>query len=164
MTDWHVKTALYSALVFAILIAFLFLFTFGKEEEMAPAVSEASQEPTLAPLNSGQETRVIEDDKNARPDVTYTANGFSPGEIHADADASSRLGCFVRIKNASSGELVIRLGPFESGKEKGVLYAPIASGDKAIIDPRYSNFLEVLFYNKLMPAHLFRVVVSPTCF
>lgn len=145
-------------------VAFLFLFTSGREEKILPPASEVSREPTLAPFTNGQETRVIEDDKNAKPDVTYTAQGFSPDEIHADADTSSRLGCFVRIKNASSGELVIRLGPFESGKEKGVLYAAIAPGEKAIIDPRYSNFSEVSFYNKLIPAHSFRVAVSPTCF
>lgn len=164
MTDWYIKTAVYSAFGFTLFIAFLFLITSRREEKIPHPSYEPLGEDTPVFFNRGREIRVIEDDKDAKPDVTYTAQGFSPSEIHADADKPSPSGCMVRIKNASLNELVIRVGPFEAGNEKGVLYTAIAAGERSIIDPRYSNYPKISFYNKHMPMHSFRVMVSPTCF
>ncbi len=94
--------------------------------------------------------------------ILYRDNIFTPAHILLTQNKTG-VGCYINVVNASSNTLIIRLGPPEVGKEKGFPYPPIAPGQSALIDPRYSGITQALFYNTALPTASFTVNLDQTC-
>lgn len=93
--------------------------------------------------------------------VIYTDKGFSAKSVSISEDKG--MGCLVAIQNDSSKPLTFRVGPYEEGKEKGVAYPTLESGQSQTFDPRYSGYEELPFYSKETIKHQFTVIYEPSC-
>jgi hypothetical protein len=149
------RYAVWSAVVFLLGIIILLLVT--QRRVLPPAGSESPKPP-----NSGSEVRVGDTQFDGHS-IRYKDGVFSPSEIALDESDSTLLGCLLRIINEGGGNLIVRIGPFEQGKEKGFPYAPIPAGESLIIDPRYSGIDRAIFYNTKNPKEEFAVSIGKSC-
>lgn len=106
-------------------------------------------------------TKVQENAPALTSTVVYTASGFTPAVVVV-RDNNDHTGCFVAVFNKSVSALTIRLSPYSSEDNLGVLYPPIPPGQSVLIDPRY-RVPKIAFHNHTNPAQEFSVAFDQTC-
>lgn len=94
--------------------------------------------------------------------VRYSGFAFDPSVITVE-DGSNRTGCLITFKNESDRTLLLRLGPFDQNDKRGFLYTPIAPGESGVIDPRYRNIPDPMFYDRNNPSATVLVHLLLTC-
>lgn len=149
------RYAAWSAAMFLLAIAALLFVT--RRNAPTNDKSAGSESP-----RSGQEMRV-RDTQFKGPAVHYKDGIFSPSEMTLEESDSNPLGCLLNIINETQEDMIVRLGPFEKGKEKGFPYAPIPAGESLIIDPRYTGIDRAVFYHTKNPKEEFAVVIDKSC-
>ncbi|MDP3770579.1 MAG: hypothetical protein U1A25_00280 [Candidatus Sungbacteria bacterium] len=157
------KVLWWAVIIFFAHVAVLFYLTNGLRWEdenvpntlMSPTPSATIIPTPLAPKNP---VKVIEENKQATT-VVYENGLFIPHEVAI----KNETGCYVMIENKSDADVIVRLGPFDSQKEQGFLYAPVAPGARMAIDPRYGIMTSASFYNKNNQSADFLVHIDATC-
>lgn len=159
--------------VFVVLLAGVMLLTFWLEEkpELMPEEAKSREEALPkkeAPIKSipsavPQSTVAPDSTRDLLPSVRFGNGGFLPAKIIVEKKEVEGVECFLTIVNESKEMLTVRLGPHESGKEKGFPYAPIAPGGQSVIDPRYTGIADAVFYNISNPAQQFAAHIDSSC-
>lgn len=149
------RYAVWSTMFFFAGISILLLVT--QRADKSPDESDS-----IRPSASESEVHVT-DTQFKGPAVHYKDGIFSPSEMTLEESDSNPLGCLLNIINETQEDMIVRLGPFEKGKEKGFPYAPIPAGESLIIDPRYTGIDRAVFYNTKNPKEEFAVVIDKSC-
>lgn len=101
--------------------------------------------------------------KKNLPMIRYDNKGvFLPSEVIMK-QGEYGVECFLNIVNESDHVLLLRLGPYDAGKEKGFPYEPILPRESGTIDPRYGGIPDPIFYNAAHPNETVRVHVDQSC-
>ncbi len=155
----------WAVIIFFACLAVLFYVTKGGNQEQSGLTEDQSLQPSDSPSAEffppefqGGSAKVI-DDAGDHTRTRYDGVRFNPSEVTIQTET----GCFVEVENAGSGDLSMRLGPYDARKQQGFPYLPIASGASGRIDPRYGTGKEFLFYAKENIAAVFIVHIDPTC-
>lgn len=151
-------------IIFFSLVALLFLLTRGQRIEEHRQVYEPSPSSSPSSIEPAHEDQPgpamhVQQDASNHTSVRYANGSFTPPEIMI----TTETGCFVEIQNKSNRNLVPRLGPYDSHKEQGFLYPPVAPGTHSLIDPRYGTVTTFSFYDKNNSGATFIVHIDPTC-
>lgn len=159
--------------IFAVLLAGVFGVTFLLESEPAPIQDDlnsleewnaAPQAPVKSFPAPAQENTVAPDSAiDLLPSVRYRNGAFSPVQITVKRIEDEGIECFLRVINESNAAISVRLGPYETGKEKGFQYTAISPGAAAVLDPRYTGIRDAVFYNMASPSEIFAVHIDGSC-
>lgn len=149
--------AFFGAIAFltAILIFAANLFL-GQKIDQSPALPSSST-PAPAGVQRINEINV----SKIVPDVIYNGTSFKPRSILIDGNGV--LGCVVALANHSSLSLRIGVSPHKETGDPGPNYAPIASGENFMFDPRFTGITELKIHNHARPEEEFVINLGPKC-
>lgn len=159
--------------MFAVLLIGIFLVTIWFEAEENPAMQEINspedrveepQSPVKSfPAPAPQNTVAPDAAADLLPYVRYRNGAFLPARVVVKRIEEDGVECFLKVFNESDRPILLRLGPYEQGKEKGFRYSAIPAGDAAVLDPRYTGISDAVFYNTANPSEQFTVRIDASC-
>lgn len=156
----------YASAVFFIAVGAAVVFTFVQKgaSDTEPEETDLPEEQFSAPSVDGPEIRVVApSDDSDFATVEYTDSGFTPISLELKQNESG-LGCLLKIVNNSSGELLLRLSPYDPEGKRGFSFSPVAPGEAIKIDPRHGSLNPLSFHNRHDPSKEFTVTLDSNCF
>lgn len=162
----YMKYFFYASAIFFILVGAAVLFTLLQKDESdsTPKEPDFLQEQFGAPSIDGPQIKIVApaDDKDFTA-VEYRDDGFIPSSVELKQNETG-LGCFLKVINRSSRELLLRLSPYDPEGRRGFSFSPVAPGESIKIDPRHGSLNPLSFHNRHDPSKEFSVTLDSTCF